>query len=166
MKIIDTTNLQNEINIIENNINNAIPQSYIGQVLIFDYTNTTIPTEQRFDTVEKVKAYFGGNWEAFSPGRVLIGEGTSDQTFVAGATGGASNHTLTDQQIPAHTHSVNNFGSGSGGTYANYRFGYVYTQTINNLSPTPSTTYQSGTTGQSHNNLQPYTVVYMWKRIA
>lgn len=48
-----------------------------------------------------------GTWAAFGAGRVLVGVGTSDQAFAAGATGGASNHTLTEAQMPSHTHTQN-----------------------------------------------------------
>jgi microcystin-dependent protein len=50
-------------------------------------------------------ALFGfGTWAAFAQGRVMVGVGTSDQAFAAGATGGASNHILTAAQMPGHTH--------------------------------------------------------------
>ena len=47
---------------------------------------------------------FGGTWQAFAQGRTLIGVGTSDQAFSAGATGGESTHTLTTNEMPSHTH--------------------------------------------------------------
>lgn len=53
-------------------------------------------------------SFIGGTWERMARGRTLIGEGTSDQTFSAGATDGASTHTLTTTQIPSHTHGLNN----------------------------------------------------------
>lgn len=46
-----------------------------------------------------------GTWVAFATGRTLIGVGTSDQAFAAGATGGESTHLLTSSEsgMPAHT---------------------------------------------------------------
>lgn len=99
-----------------------------------------------------------GTWMAFGGGRVLVGAGTSDETFTAGATGGESNHTLTTTEIPSHTHTLGAAGStklqGSGA----------------NMSPlvTDGGNANSGATGSggAHNNLQPYIVVYFWKRTA
>ena len=54
---------------------------------------------------------FGGTWEAYAQGRVLIGvgEGTDangvKKTFNAGATGGEYEHTLTVGEMPKHSHT-------------------------------------------------------------
>lgn len=48
----------------------------------------------------------GGTWERIAQGRTLIGEGTSDKAFSAGATGGESSHTLSTSEMPYHNHSV------------------------------------------------------------
>jgi microcystin-dependent protein len=96
-----------------------------------------------------------GTWAAFGAGRVLVGNGTSDQAFAAGATGGESNHTLTVPEIPAHTHSYN-FNNTVGSIAAGGGIG----------ANTPA--LQTGSTGGggAHNNLQPYIVVYFWQRTA
>ena len=60
---------------------------------------------------------FGGTWEAYAQGRVLIGvgEGTDangvKKTFSAGATGGEYEHTLTVGELPSHNHEVSSSGS-------------------------------------------------------
>lgn len=48
----------------------------------------------------------GGTWERIAQGRTLIGEGTSDKTFSAGAKGGESAHALSTSEMPSHSHSV------------------------------------------------------------
>lgn len=53
----------------------------------------------------------GGTWERIAQGRTLIGEGTSDKTFSAGAKGGESKHTLALEEMPLHSHSVTPKGS-------------------------------------------------------
>lgn len=63
---------------------------------------------------------FGGTWEAFGQGRVLIGAGTGndgsiDLSFAAGGTGGEYKHTLRTSEIPSHEHDF------SGTTAANNR---------------------------------------------
>ena len=62
---------------------------------------------------------FGGTWEAFGQGRVLIGagEGTDansvKKTFTGGATGGEYEHTLTTAEMPAHNHTASTNSTGS-----------------------------------------------------
>ena len=97
-----------------------------------------------------------GTWVAFGAGRVPVGIDSTDTDFdTAEETGGAKTHTLTVDEIPAHTHSVPNSGSQNNSFDSGTTVGNDVTGT-------------SGSTGggQAHNNLQPYIVVYMWKRTA
>ena len=67
---------------------------------IYLSTNATNPT-----------VLFGGTWEAYAQGRVLIGAGTGTdsrserKTFAAGSTGGEYNHQLTVGELASHNHS-------------------------------------------------------------
>ena len=98
-----------------------------------------------------------GTWVAFGAGRVIVGVGTSDATYAAGATGGESTHVLTTPEMPSHTHGV--LGGIGSGTHT-YPSGKVY--------PTNSDDWSTGSagSGSAHNNLQPYIVAYMWNRTA
>lgn len=50
---------------------------------------------------------FGGTWEAFATGRTLVGVKSDDADFGSvGNEGGSKKTTLTQAQIPTHTHSV------------------------------------------------------------
>lgn len=50
----------------------------------------------------------GGTWVAFGTGRMLVGLDSGDTDFdVAEETGGAKTVTLTEAQMPAHTHTQN-----------------------------------------------------------
>lgn len=185
---------------------------------------------------------FGGTWEAFGQGRVLIGAGTGNDgntslSFPAGFTGGeykhylakseipshshsfsgttaansrghthsytkatgVNGHTLTIAEIPSHEHAINysqtvsQSGWPSGSAYympwnPNYNTGYIkatatggggsHNHGLSTSSATSGSESQnhthtfSGTTNQntdggaSHNNIQPYIGVYMWKRTA
>mgnify|MGYP003665694788 CR=1 FL=1 len=101
---------------------------------------------------------FGGNWEAFGAGRVLIGLDSADTDFdAAEETGGAKTHTLTTAEMPSHTHTFTAFQTTSG---TNNRTGGGA------LSVSASSTTASTGGGGAHNNVQPYIVVYMFKRIA
>jgi hypothetical protein len=97
-----------------------------------------------------------GTWVAFGAGRVPVGIDSTDTDFdTAEETGGAKTHTLTVDEMPAHTHSVPNSGSQNNSFDSGTTVGNDVTGT-------------SGSTGggSAHNNLQPYIVVYMWKRTA
>lgn len=100
---------------------------------------------------------FGGTWVQLED-RFLLGAGS---TYTAGSTGGSATHTLTLNEIPAHSHNYTAmqktssypqfFNSG------NSEGGY-----IDNI--TSASTNSGGS--QAHNNMPPYLVVYMWKRTA
>lgn len=120
-----------------------------------------------------------GTWTQTGKGRVLIGQGTSDQLFNAGDIGGESNHSLTTNEMPSHTHTQN---SHTHPPVANTYFVTSNTDTNNGGSgssgelgsagqaptTTGATTAVNQNTGgsASHNNLQPYQVVYFWQRTA
>ena len=116
--------------------------------------------------------FLGGTWERFGQGRTLIGEGTGNDgstsmSFTANSTGGEYKHKLTVDEIPNHKHAV-----------------YIQNTTSNPQVNAPKWTvalpnswkqYASDTklfgpsTGNaggdaSHNNIQPYITVYLWKR--
>jgi len=111
-----------------------------------------------------------GTWSAFAAGRVLVGIDAGQTEFdTVEETGGAKTHTLLTTEIPAHNHlergtttATGNFGGlvrdtssgGTGGSPAN----------VADCSAGFETANTGG--GGAHNNLQPYIVVYMWKRTA
>lgn len=124
------------------------------------------------------KTLFGGDWEAISQGRFLLGAGSpeantandfgdlqnSGYIFHVNDRGGAYKHTLLTTEIPAHRHQIktnnddwnNSAGGGNFGTTHDGANGWA-----NNNWYTENT---GG--GVAHNNMPPYTVVYMWKRVA
>jgi hypothetical protein len=120
-----------------------------------------------------------GTWVAFGAGRVLIGEGSDsdDQptpetvSFTAGDEGGEYNHTLDLDEMPSHRHG-GIYPAGSAGSFTQ-GFDVDDATSGNTLAEEKFTTYAGGDktdgtegTTQAHNNLQPYIVVYMWKRTA
>ena len=103
-----------------------------------------------------------GTWVAFGTGRTMVGIDAAQTEFdTAEETGGAKTHTLTVSEIPAHTHNLGSKDStaGDGGAY-NEEFIEDPADTSNG----PNVTSSSTGGGSAHNNLQPYIVVYMWKR--
>ncbi len=116
-------------------------------------------------TPEEVATLIGvGTWEAFGEGRVLIGTGSTADSqptpetvaFAAAATGGEFNHTLTTDEMPAHTHTHDRTDSGGGA------------HKLSGAGGSSGGTWTSSSTGggSAHNNLQPYITVYFWKRTA
>ena len=105
-----------------------------------------------------------GTWSAFGEGRVLIGIDSSDTDFdTAEETGGSKTHTLTEAQLPSHRHTIGSTDSsaGFGGAAGNQEF----VQDAGSGIGTPCNTSFTGS-GQAHTIVQPYIVVYMWKRTA
>lgn len=101
---------------------------------------------------------FGGNWEAFGAGRVMVGLDSGDTDFdTAEETGGTKTHALSIAEMPAHSHTFTAFQTTSG---SNNRTGGGA------LSASASASTASTGGGAAHTIVQPYIVVYMFKRIA
>lgn len=130
-----------------------------------------------------------GTWKAMPAGRVLLAQGkveTENYThnFVAGETGGEFVHQLTVGELPSHNHtaSSNVTGEHNHGIYINgyngnmsgaqnygwgsddHSIGLRRNYTENNGSHTHTISIGNTGSSQSHNNMEPYIVVYMWKR--
>ena len=105
---------------------------------------------------------FGGTWEQLQD-RFLLAAGS---TYSAGSTGGEATHTLTVNELPAHTHTATVYGISSGNYTANAaRLVYKDNTTTGWISEGLSWVNSTGGS-QSHNNLPPYLAVYMWKRVS
>lgn len=102
-----------------------------------------------------------GTWSAFATGRTLVGIDAGQAEFdVVEETGGAKTHTLQTSEIPAHSHVQNLPTSQTGGQSSGTR------DTSTNGSGADALSTANAGGGGAHNNLQPYIVVYMWKRTA
>lgn len=116
---------------------------------------------------------FGGTWEQIED-VFLLGAGSA---YTAGSTGGESTHTLTVQEMPVHSHTVNAHSHAIGldndttvGTYgwslhvsANGNSVTGAQKIVTSGTSSPNTNTIGG--GVAHNNMPPYLTVYMWKRI-
>lgn len=100
-----------------------------------------------------------GTWVAFGEGKVLVSLDSGDSDFdVAEETGGAKTHTLTAGETAVLAGTVPSQDANQGGTAAFVQQG----DGAGNKS-TVATTVNSGG-GGAHNNVQPYIVVFMFKR--
>jgi len=104
-----------------------------------------------------------GTWSAFGAGKVMVGLDAGDTSFdTVGETGGEKTHILTVAEMPAHKHKFGYTGGNTDATGSPYSVGKA-------IGHDPSNVYSETTStggGGSHNNLQPYIVVYFWKRTA
>lgn len=100
---------------------------------------------------------FGGSWSRIAQGRVLVGQDSTQTEFdTAEETGGEKTHTITASELPAHTHTLTR--KAGAGTSTGVVRG-------NGTAEADGTTNTAGSSTPM-NNLQPYLVVYMWKRTA
>ena len=115
-------------------------------------------TSSDLDTTTKMGNHFGGTWEVYGAGRVLVAKSSDTEFDTIGETGGAKTHTLTVAEMPAHRHPMARADGGS-----TYQYSYK-----NNVGhPTSGVAYtESAGDGGAHNNLQPYIVVYRYRRTA
>ncbi len=108
-----------------------------------------------------------GTWSAFGAGKVMVGLDAGDTSFdTAGKTGGEKTHKLTIAEMPSHKHSRKEDFYNHQASMASI-FGGIYKGgNPIETGKTDSNTIQNTGGDGSHNNLQPYIVVYFWKRTA
>ena len=133
---------------IINLIKNTVLDKYfpIGSIYISTYNIN--PSES-----------LGGVWEQIKD-RFLLSSG---DTYHIGDTGGEATHKLTVDEIPSHNHrqTVTASRSGSGSTYVSWNANNLF----GNRDTGARNTLNTGG-GQAHNNMPPYIVVSVWKRIS
>lgn len=143
-----------------------------GDVTLPKLLNKIYPVGAVYITYNNVNpgTFLGGTWKRFGQGRTLIGEGTGNDgstsmTFTTESTGGEYKHKLTVDEMPNHNH-----GTPRPEYYAsitNTNTGYGALKTSNPVIGIQSGFGTSNIGGdQSHNNVQPYIVVYFWRRTA
>ena len=96
---------------------------------------------------------FGGRWEILNDVFLLAAGSYAN----AGTFGGEAVHTLTVDEMPAHSHSVPNM--------SGYDTGVEWVGQSGTAAPQTRNTAINGG-GAAHNNMPPYLAVYMWKRVA
>ena len=106
----------------------------------------------------------GGTWVAWGSGKVPVGIDSTDADFdTAEKTGGAKKVTLTEAQMPKHTHNLKTGAKTNAWKEPNYTICYQYQEASAIVS---SEGIENTGGSQPHNNLQPYIVCYMFKRTA
>lgn len=98
---------------------------------------------------------FNGTWEQIKDVFLLA----AGDTYVGGTNGGEATHKLTIDEMPSHNHSWGWRSSADSGSSTWNSAGSDKTGTSSDII---------GSTGgdQPHNNMPPYIVVYVWKRVS
>ena len=120
---------------------------------------------------------FGGTWEKIKD-RFLLSSG---DTYSIGSTGGEASHTLTIDEMPTHSHRIQEFKAAECGfipaghdahsvqvrTDVNgiENQGGVFTERFSGYYV--ETSFIENTGGSNaHNNMPPYLTINVWKRVA
>lgn len=139
---------------------------------------------------------FGGVWNRFGDGRVLVGVSNETEFDYVEKTGGEKTHTLTTMEMPGHTHGIPplsgtaasggahthtataeyNKDASLGGSAARIAGGGEYRTTMpvsigsggahTHTVNTKQSETNSSGSGYAHNNMPPYITVYRWVRVA
>lgn len=139
---------------------------------ITDLFDKIYPVGSIYMSVNNVNpgSLFGGTWSQIKD-KFLLAKG--DTYATNGATGGESTHTLTVDEMPSHNHTQvahshsmgTDWSAGASGGYD--AFYHTSGRKIAERSTQSAQPYINNTGGgQSHNNMPPYLVVNVWKRIA
>ena len=140
-----------------------------GFITAADIGNALYPVGSIYMSVNNTNpsTFFGGTWEAWGAGKVPVGVDANDTDFATvEKTGGEKTHTLTESEMPKHSHGLPTF-------YSNpEKENITFADTAFNADKASDGTVSNGGQvisaggGQAHNNLQPYITCYMWKRTA
>lgn len=145
---------------------------------IFEWENSGTSGGPDLSTVAKVQSHFGGTWERYGDGRVLVAQKVNDPNFAsAGTTGGEITHKLTEAELPHITGRVSDLtiqdknqmdagGIDASGAFSAYRVG-GWQGYGTSISGTANDSFRLDFgSDQPHNNLQPYITVFRYRRIA
>lgn len=126
--------------------------------LVYPVGSVYETTSTNLDTTTKMATQFGGTWEDYGSGRVLVGKSADTEFDTIDKTGGS-------KYLQTHTHDIP-YNIGAGG----YAAGYI--TAANSASSTPQegwagvTTVPVGVSVGNSGNIQPYIVVYRYRRTA
>lgn len=101
-----------------------------------------------------------GTWVAFGAGRCLVGVDAGDSDFdAAEKTSGSKTVTLTEAQIPSHTHLTQRYPTTTGGNS-----GFTADTSMSGTPADNTLPVKATGGGEAHPNVQPSIAVYMWRR--
>lgn len=105
----------------------------------------------------------GGTWERIE-GRFIMG---ASDDYPAGSTAGETEHTLTIEEMPNHTHRILEMSWSGKGLDNSHDTNYSYWgYDEQNTAPIGSQFISKVGGSMPHNNMPPYYSVYTWRRVA
>lgn len=122
-----------------------------------------------------------GTWVRYGEGKVFVSQLAGDPDFgVGGAVGGFKTHTLSVAEMPTHNHNGSTSGASDISAYLATNVASTNPATLARLARGSSAdpgvrtidatahnhTIPSQGGGSAHNNLQPFIVIYAWRRTA
>ena len=142
------------------NVNGDIRHNNVS--IFSSIIDTFYPVGSIYMTVDSTKdpntMFSGTSWTQLKD-RFLLGAG---DTYTNGATGGAATVTLNINQIPSHSHNV----GGDKDAQYQYNGGDISLHDAGTSGAGRLIATSSSGGGQAHENMPPYLVVYMWKRVS
>ena len=97
-KVADGVGVTMDAGVVKNIVSEELMESLKGWMEMFYPVGSIFIGQQCMPQMAGV-----GKWVAVEAGRTLVAAGTG---FTAGATGGADTHTLTVEELPAHSHAA------------------------------------------------------------
>ena len=158
---VDSNEIKQSIEALDEKINNI---EIGGGSTIQSILEMVYPVGSIYISVNSINpnSLFGfGTWEQIKD-KFLLAAG---DIHGAGETGGEETHTLTEEEIPSHSHQFNRtqlWKNDPGVLNNNLEMGYGLGIKSLNIY-TDNTTSVGG--GLAHNNMPPYLSVYIFKRI-
>ena len=106
---------------------------------------------------------FGGKWVQIK-GRFLLG---ASDVYKANTTGGEETHTLTTDEMPTHTHYMAAGNAGGDSTWTPDDGSWLVDGVTSDKNTWWAQIGMNNAGGSAaHNNMPPYLVVYMWRRLS
>lgn len=106
---------------------------------------------------------FGGKWVQIK-GRFLLG---ASDVYKANTTGGEEKHTLTNDEMPTHTHYMAAGNAGGDSTWTPDDGSWLVDGVTSDKNTWWAQIGMNNAGGSAaHNNMPPYLVVYMWRRLS
>lgn len=105
---------------------------------------------------------FGGTWEPIQDTFLWC----AGPKHAAGTTGGEETHTLTIEEMPAHSHQYNRLPQAFANTDYSGNIQANFNSSVRLSSNTEYVQTHNTGGGGPHNNMPPFRSVYCWHRIA